>query len=216
MANYLQRIQENPMRKIMVQTFLSLDGVMQGPGAPDEDTDGGFDLGGWSVNYWDEAMMAAMGEAMQVEYDLLLGRRTYDIFRAHWPNANDDFMTPRFNRVTKYVLTHHADTATWENTVALGPDPVAHLKAIKAEDGRDLSVSGSSELVQVLLAHGLVDKLDLWTFPVLLGKGKKLFGTGTTPAGLSLDGTVVSSSGCIIARYVAAEQKAAGSFGLQK
>ncbi len=123
-------------------------------------------------------------------------------------------MTPRFNRVTKYLLTHQPETATWENTVALGPDPVEALRAIKAGDGPDLSVSGSGVLVQLLLANDLVDRLSLWTFPLLLGEGKRLFGAGMKPLGLRLEGSATSTTGVVISDYVRAEQAPVGSFAL--
>lgn len=202
------------MRKISVQTFITLDGVMQGPGGPDEDRDGGFDQGGWSVNYWDEMMGGIMGEAMATDYDLLLGRRTYDIFAAHWPKADDPFVTPKFNNATKYVLTHHPDTTDWVNTVALSRDPAAEIAALKAGDGPDLSVSGSGSLVQLLLTLGLVDHFQLWVFPLLLGSGKRLFGSGTVPAGLKLEKSVASTTGVLILDYSKAAQVAPGSFAL--
>lgn len=202
------------MRKIFVQTFMTLDGVMQGPGGPDEDRDGGFDQGGWSVNYWDEMMGGVMGAAMSNDNDLLLGRRTYDIFAGHWPKADDPFVTPKLNKATKYVVTHHPDTTDWVNTVALSRDPAAEIAALKAGDGPDLSVSGSSSLVQLLLTHGLVDQFQLWVFPLVLGAGKKLFGPGTVPAGLKLEKSQASTTGVLILDYAKAERTAAGSFAL--
>ena len=202
------------MRRISVQTFMTLDGVMQGPGGPDEDRDGGFDQGGWSVNYWDGMMGELMGAAMAPAYDLLLGRRTYDIFAAHWPKADDPFVTPKFNRATKHVLTHRPASALWENTHAISRDPAAEIAAIKAGDGPDLSVSGSASLVQLLLTHGLVDHFQLWVFPLVLGNGKRLFGPGTVPAGLRLEKSVASSTGVLILDYAKAEQAAIGSFAL--
>lgn len=139
------------MRKIIVQTFMTLDGVMQGPGGPDEDRDGGFDQGGWSVNYWDEMMGGVMGAAMSNENDLLLGRRTYDIFAGHWPKADDPFVTPKLNKATKYVVTHHPDTTDWVNTVALSRDPAAEIAALKAGDG-----SYQPPYLLTSLAHHLV------------------------------------------------------------
>ena len=204
------------MRRITVQTFMTLDGVMQGPGGPDEDRDGGFDQGGWSFNYWDDRMGDVMAAAMAPVYDLLLGRRTYDIFAAHWPVANDPVVTPKFNKATKYVLTHHPETAVWENTHAISRDPVAEIAAIKAGDGPDLSVSGSAQLVQLLLTHGLVDQFQLWLFPLVLGRGKRLFGPGTVPAGLKLEKSVVSTTGVLILDYARAEQAAIGSFALDQ
>lgn len=200
------------MRRIIVQTFMTLDGVMQGPGGPDEDRDGGFEHGGWSVNYWDDKMGEVMGAAMSIPYDLLLGRRTYDIFAGHWPAANDPLVTPKFNAATKYVLTHRPETAVWENTKAVGS--AAEIAAIKAGDGPDLSVSGSASLIQLLLSHGLVDQFQLWVFPLVLGSGKRLFGPGTVPAGLRLESTIVSGTGVQIMGFAKAERAALGSFAL--
>lgn len=201
------------MRKIIVQTFVTLDGVMQGPGGPDEDRDGGFAHGGWSVNYWDDMMGEVMGAAMASPYDLLLGRRTYDIFAGHWPRANDPVVTPKFNAATKFVLTHRPESAVWENTVAIsGADEIA---ALKAGAGPDLSVSGSASLIQLLLQRGLVDQFQLWVFPLVLGSGKRLFGPGTVPAGLKLDSAVVSTTGVQIMDFSRAERAATGSFALE-
>ena len=200
------------MRQIAVQTFLSLDGVMQAPGGPDEDTDGGFTDGGWTVNYWDDMMNEVMGKALETEYDLLLGRRTYDIFAGFWPQADDPVITPKFNRATKYLLTHRPESATRETTVPLGPDPVAHLREIKTGDGSDLSASGSGELARLLLANDLVDRLSLWVFPIVLGKGKRLFGEERLEAGWALKGSAASSTGVVILDYERAERRPAGSF----
>ena len=155
-----------------------------------------------------------MGAAMAPAYDLLLGRRTYDIFAAHWPKADDPFVTPKFNRATKYVLTHHPETALWENTHAIRRDPAAEIAAIKAGDGPDLSVSGSASLVQLLLTHGLVDRFQLWVFPLVLGQGKKLFGPGTVPAGLKLETSATSTTGVLILNYARADRAVPGSFAL--
>lgn len=202
------------MRKISVQTFMTLDGVMQGPGGPDEDRDGGFDQGGWSVNYWDEMMGGVMGAAMAPACDLLLGRRTYDIFAGHWPKADDPLVTPKFNRATRFVLTLHPETALWENTHAISRAPEAEIAAIRAGDGPDLCVSGSASLVQVLLSAGLVDQFQLWVFPLVPGKGKKLFGAGSIPTGLKLERSATSTTGVLILDYAKAARAATGSFAL--
>jgi dihydrofolate reductase len=200
------------MRKIIVQTFMTLDGVMQGPGGPEEDRDGGFEQGGWSVNYWDDKMVEVMGAAMSNTYDLLLGRRTYDIFAGHWPRANDPVVTPKFNAATKYVLTNRPESAVWENTVAVSG--AGEITAIKAGNGPDLSVSGSASLIQLLLAHGLVDQFQLWVFPLVLGSGKRLFGPGTVPAGLTLNRVALSGTGVQIMEFSKADRAALGSFAL--
>ena len=204
------------MRPIKIQTFMSLDGVMQAPGGPDEDTSGGFTLGGWSQPYWDEMMGDIMGKAMAEEYDLLLGRRTYDIFAAHWPNAGDDNpVTQKFNKATKYVATSAADTLEWQNSQAITGDVAATIAELKQGDGLPLSVQGSSQLIQTLLAHGLADELFIWTFPVVLGSGKRLFGNGTVPLGLELDDVKTSTTGVTMARYRAAGDVKIGSFALE-
>ncbi len=203
------------MRKIKIQTFTSLDGVMQAPGGPEEDTSGGFTLGGWSQPYWDDMMGAVMGQAMEEDYDLLLGRKTYDIFAAHWPNAGDDNpVTQKFNSATKYVATSSPDTLNWENSQAIQGDVAEGIAALKKTDGLPLSVQGSSQLIQVLLENGFVDELNVWTFPVVLGTGKRLFGAGAVPLGLQLDNVQTSTTGVTMARYRAAGDVKLGSFAL--
>jgi dihydrofolate reductase len=176
------------MRKIIVASFTSLDGVMQAPGGPNEDPTSGFGFGGWVAPHFDEALGAAMGEIFGRPFCLLLGRKTYDIFAAHWPYVVDpnDPIAGAFNRVTKYVASRSNPTLTWQNSQLLGNDIVASLKKLKSEDGPDLLVQGSSDLLQTLWKNGLVDEFSLLIFPVLLGQGKRLFGHGTTPAGLTL------------------------------
>lgn len=200
------------MRKIAAGAFLSLDGVMQAPGGPDEDPTGGFEYGGWMAAYWDEALTAAMSEQFRQPFDLLLGRRTYDIFATHWPHVQmdpdaSDFdalnvdIASTFNRITKYVATHHPETLSWRNSEPLGGDLVARLRQLKEEDGPLLLTQGSTELLQQLLAADLVDELRLVICPVVLGKGKRLFGAGATPAGFRLVRSGVSTTGAIIATY---------------
>jgi dihydrofolate reductase len=211
------------MRKIVVGAFLSLDGVMQAPGGPEEDPTGGFRYGGWLPPHWDDVIGAAMGESFSAPYDLLLGRKTYDIFAAHWPYIDTDpasstfdalnaDIARTFNRITKYVATHRPESLTWQNSQALGSDVVARLRELKQQDGPRLLTQGSTELIQQLLAHDLVDELRLLTFPVLLGKGKRLFGSGAAPTGLKLTKSVTSPSGCIIATYERAGELQIGSF----
>lgn len=159
-------------------------------------------------------MGEVMGAAMAPAYDLLLGRRTYDIFAAHWPKADDPFVTPKFNKATQYVLTHRPESALWENTVAISRNPAAEIAAIKTGDGPD--ISGSVSLVQLLLTYGLVDQFQLWVFPLLLGKGKRLFGAGAVPAGLRLETSRASSTGVLILDYAASERTAPGSFALDQ
>ncbi|WP_101925090.1 dihydrofolate reductase family protein [Luteimonas rhizosphaerae] len=206
------------MRRIIVAAFLSLDGVMQAPGGPDEDTGGGFAHGGWTVPFADEVFGEAMGELFARPFELLLGRRTYDIFAAHWPRMPDDGddagIARRFNRVAKHVATHRPDSLAWHNSHALGTDIVGALRTLNAQDGPDLLTQGSSELVHQLLAAGLVDELRLLTFPVLLGAGKRLFDSRTQPGAFQLDASVVSPSGIVISRYTRAGDVRTGSFAL--
>jgi len=188
---------------------------MQAPGGPDEDTSGGFALGGWSQPYWDEMMGNVMGQAMSEEYDLLLGRKTYDIFAAHWPNAGDDNpVTQKFNKATKYVATSSPKTLAWENSQALTGDVAADVATLKQGGGLPLSVQGSSQLIQTLLEHQLVDELFLWTFPVVLGSGKRLFGAGAVPSGFALNDVKTSTTDVTMARYRAAGDVKLGSFAL--
>lgn len=205
------------MRKIIAAAFVSLDGVMQAPGGPEEDRSGGFEFGGWTVPFWqqgDDVLEAAMGDLFAAPYDLLLGRRTYDIFAAHWSHIKDDPIAAAFNAVTKYVATHRPDSLTWRNTEWLGEDVVARLRELKASEGKNVLTQGSSDLLQTLLAADLVDELRLLIFPVLLGKGKKLFGDGAVPAGLKLTSSKASNTGVILANYDRAGEVATGSFQL--
>jgi dihydrofolate reductase len=191
------------MRKIIVATFTSLDGVMQAPGGPHEDPTGGFALGGWTAPHFDEALGASMGEIFGRPFDLLLGRKTYDIFAAHWPYVSDpnDPIAGLFNRVTKYVASRSSPKLGWQNSRWLGQDIVGSLQALKGEDGPDLLVQGSSELLQTLWKHGLVDEFSVLIFPVVLGKGKRLFGDGAVPVGLRLAKSQAYPTGVIVANY---------------
>ncbi len=211
------------MRKLTVGTFLSLDGVMQAPGGPQEDTSGGFKFGGWLVPLFDETVGAAVGQTFGKPYDLLLGRRTYDIFAAYWPNVQKDKsakdydagtadMGRAFDAATKFVATHHPNTLKWENSQALGSDIATSIRDLKKTDGPDLVVQGSSELVRQLLAADVVDHLHLITFPVLLGHGKRLFGDNAKPGGFKLEKTIVSDTGVIAAWYTRAGEVKTGSF----
>lgn len=189
------------MRKIRIIEHISLDGVIQGPGGPEEDTSGGFAYGGWSAPHSDpsggEAIVAAHGET----FDLLLGRRTYDIFSGYWPKAPSSPMADSLNAATKYVATHRPDSLAWVPAESLGPSIVEGVRRIKQMDGPHLIVWGSSTLTSVLLEHGLADEVLLLVFPVLLGTGKRLFADGTAPRELALVGTKATSSGVIISTY---------------
>jgi dihydrofolate reductase len=191
------------MREIIVATFTSLDGVMQAPGGPQEDPTGGFTFGGWTAPYFDEALGASIGDIFGRPFDLLLGRKTYDIFAAHWPYVTDlnGPIAGVFNRVTKYVASRSSPRLSWQNSQLLGEDVVASLKKLKSGDGPDLLVQGSSDLLQTLWKHGLVDEFSVLIFPVVLGRGKRLFGSGTTPAGLKLVKSQSYPTGVIVANY---------------
>ncbi len=202
------------MRKIVAATFVSLDGVMQAPGGPEEDPTGGFAFGGWTFPFWDEASGEAVGEIFAEPFDLLLGRRTYDIFAAYWPYADkDDSIAKAFNPARKYVATHRPESLAWENSEALGADIVAALRALKAQDGPRLLIQGSSDLIHQLLAAELIDELRLMIFPLVLGKGKRLFDDGTPPQTFRVAGIRTFSTGVIVARYEPAGAVATGSFG---
>lgn len=215
------------MRKIVVGAFLSLDGVMQAPGGPEEDPTGGFQHGGWTVPYWDDVTGAAMGETFSVPFDLLLGRKTYDIFAAHWPHVQmdpkaSDFnalnveIARRFNAITKYVATHRPESLTWQNSRGLSTDVVGTLRELKKQEGATLLTQGSSELVHLLLSHDLVDELRLLTYPLVLGRGKRLFGTDAAPAAFQLVTSKVSPNGAVIATYTRAGEVKTGSFAMEQ
>ena len=204
------------MRRIVVSTFTSLDGVMQAPGGPQEDPVGGFALGGWTAPHFDAALGASMGEIFGRPFDLLLGRKTYDIFAAHWPYVTDpnDPIAAVFNRVTKYVASRSNRKLSWQNSQLLGEDIVASLKKLKGEHGPDLLVQGSSELVQTLWRHGLVDEFSVLIFPLVLGKGKRLFGDGAIPTALKLVKSQSYPTGVIVANYKPDGEVRTGDFAL--
>ena len=202
------------MRKLIVSTFLTLDGVMQAPGGPGEDDSGGFAHGGWSVNYWDNLMGQVMGEAMSTPFDLVLGRTTYDIFAAYWPHASDAAGAKPLNDATKYVASRSRPTLEWSNSVLIEGDAADGIAALRKDDGPELQVHGSGNLIQTLLRHNLVDEYRLWVFPVVIGSGKRLFSEGTIPSGLKLVGSKVSTTGVVIGTYEPAGQIVTGSFAL--
>jgi dihydrofolate reductase len=217
------------MRSLVVSTFLTLDGVMQAPGGPEEDPTGGFTHGGWSVNYWDDAMGAAMTESMSRPFDLLLGRRTYEIFAAHWPHVGDEERSERggtasdvddpaaatLNSARKYVASRTLDNVDWNNSTLLEGDVAEAVAELKAQEGPEILVLGSSELIQTLLEHNLVDEFRIWTFPVVVGPGKRLFGQGAVPAGLQLVDATTSSTGVVMATYRRAGNIDYGSFAFE-
>lgn len=204
------------MKKINVMAFMSLDGVMQAPGGPEEDIENGFSHGGWSFGYWDDKMGEVMGQMLFADYDLLLGRKTYDIFAAHWPYAPDeDPIGKKFNAITKYVATSDPDSLKWENSVALAGDVVADLRRLKAEDGPDLMTQGSTELIQTLINHDLVDEYRIWTFPVVLGGGKRLFKDGTKAGSLKQISQQSFETGVSFTVYRPDGAVKAGSFAMR-
>ena len=201
------------MRKLVVGTFLTVDGVMQAPGGPDEDREGGFEHGGWSVNYWDEVMGGLIVESTLEAGALLLGRKTYDIFAAHWPHVGDhDPIAAKLNSMPKYVASRTIDKVTWNNSTLIKGDVAGAVAALKEQAGGEIQVTGSGDLIQTLIEHDLVDEYRLWVFPVVLGEGKRLFATGAVPAALKLVDTKTSSTGVAIHTYERAGAVQCGSF----
>ena len=206
------------MRKIVIGAFVSLDGIMQAPGGPHEDPIGGFKYGGWAAPYFDKTMEESVGEMFSKPFDLLLGRKTYDIFAAHWPYAGaDDPIGPLFDRINKYVATRNPNLRLdWQNSQILGPDAVAAVKQLKSEQGPDLLTQGSTDLLQTLFRNGMVDEINISIFPVVLGHGKKLFGDGAFPAALKLVDSKVSGSGVTINKYIRDGDIVTGSFEFEQ
>jgi dihydrofolate reductase len=204
------------MRKLIAAAFVSLDGVMQAPGGPPEDPTGGFTFGGWTFHYWDAPMGQFMAETFSSPFDLLLGRKTYEIFAAHWPFVKgSDPIAKSFNAVTKYVATSSTEPLTWTNCVALRGDVAAKISRLKQEEGPNLLTQGSSVLLQTLMVHDLIDELRLLVFPLVLGPGKRLFAQGTTPAALKLTSAAISTTGVIMSVYHPAGAIRTGSFALE-
>jgi dihydrofolate reductase len=204
------------MRKVIAATFVSLDGVMQAPGGPDEDPTGGFKFGGWVAPCWDDAMSEAMGEIFGMPFDLLLGRKTYEVFAAHWPYIEGgDPIAEKFNAVTKYVATNSLpEPLAWKNSVILRGNVAAEIAKLKLERGPNLLLQGSSVLIQTLLANDLIDELNVLIFPLLLGSGKRLFGEGTMPVALKLTASKTSSTGVTMNTYHQDGAVRTGSFAL--
>ena len=204
-------------RKLVVTTFVTLDGVMQAPGGPEEDPSGDFSLGGWSVTQWDDVMVEHMGEGMwgSMSFDLVLGRKTYEIFAAHWPYS-DEPGADLLNSATKYVASTTLDSVDWANSQLLEGDVPTAIARLKEEDGPELQVHGSAVLIQTLLEHDLVDEFRLMIFPVVVGKGKRLFGDGTVPGGLKLTDSKTSTTGVVIATYQRAGEVPLGSFAFDE
>ncbi len=211
------------MRKVVAAVFVSLDGVMQAPGGPEEDPSSGFKFGGWTVPYWDDATGAENVEAFNTGFDLLLGRRTYDIFASYWPHIDVDptkstfdamnaDIANKFNSATKYVATHSPGTLSWKNSRWLGTDAVQGVRELKQQAGPKLLIQGSSQLIQQLLSHRLIDELQVRIFPVVLGKGKRMFGDGSLPTAFKLTRSTVSPGGVVMATYEQAGEVTTGSF----
>lgn len=195
------------MRKIIVLEFITLDGVMQAPGGPEEDPSENFPYGGWTSPFFDEETGKEMEKQMSGEYDLLLGRKTYDIFAGFWPQNTETW--PQVNKITKYVVSKTLKNPTWEHAVVV--KDIDDLKKLKESEGAPLQVYGSGELVQTLMKHDLVDEFWLKIFPLTLGTGKRLFAAGTIPASLKLIHSKVTPSGVIFASYKRAGEVKTGS-----
>lgn len=196
------------MRKIIVLSFITLDGVMQAPGAPEEDTSGEFKYGGWTAPYGDEASGKVMQKQMEPA-DLLLGRKTYEIFASYWPQHASEW--PGVNEVTKYVISNTMKKSDWENTEFL--TSVADIEKLKNSEGADLKIWGSSKLIQLLLKHDLVDEFWLNIHPITLGKGKKLFDDSAVPAAFTVAESTVTPGGVIMVNYKRAGDVKTGTVG---
>jgi dihydrofolate reductase len=203
------------MRELVVLTFMTLDGVMQAPGGPEEDPSGGFAAGGWSVPYFDEGVEKAMGEQMGKPFDLVLGRKTYEIFAAHWPH-DEGPAADALNGATKHVASRTLDDLDWQNSHLIEGDVPEGVRQLKEQDGPELQVHGSSDLLQTLIAHDLVDAFKVKIYPIAVGGGKRLFGDGTVPAAFELSDGRISPKGVVIATYRRAGDVETGSFALDE
>jgi len=200
------------MRKLVTTTFVTLDGIMQAPGGPGEDDTGGFKSGGWSANYWDDLMSQVMGEIFAKNPDILLGRKTYDIFAGYWPFHRDELGASNLNNAQKYVVSRTLDRVNWENSTLIKGDVVKEITRLKGLEGPEMQVHGSSNHIQTLLKHNLIDEMHLWIFPVAVGNGKRFFGEGTIPSGFKLLESRTASTGVIIATYANSGELKTGSF----
>ena len=199
------------MRKLTVNTFSTLDGVMQAPGGPEEDPSDGFAFGGWTAPFVDDEGLDAKAAEVSGPIDLLLGRRTYEIFAGYWPKDAESAIGKPLNNATKYVTSRSRASLDWGPSVLI-EDAAEGVAALKQEDGRELQVHGSANLAQTLIRHGLVDEYHLWVFPVVLGQGKRLFDDGTIPATLRLVDSKVSKTGVFMGTYEPAGEVVTGSF----
>jgi dihydrofolate reductase len=201
------------LRKLIASTFVSLDGVLQGPGAPEEDPTGGFGFGGWTFSYWDESMGESMDGFDAKDRELLLGRRTYEIFEAHWPyQPADDPIAKTFNATRKHVASRTLRKLDWNNSSLLQGDVATAVAKLKSQDGPDLQIIGSGHLIQTLQAAALIDEFNVWTFPVVLGRGKRLFEAGARAAALRLTASHVSGTGVVMSTYGPVGEVPVGSF----
>ena len=202
------------MRKLIASTFTSLDGVMQAPGGPDEDPTENFTLGGWTSAFWDEAMDLSAAGFDGKDRELVLGRKTYEIFEAYWPHqAEDNAIARTFNAAKKHVASRTLKSLKWNNSSVLGGDVVSAITALKGQPGHDLQIIGSGNLIQTLQVASLIDEYHVWTYPVVLGRGKRLFEKGARPCALRLVASKVAASGVVMSTYVPAGDIALGTVG---
>jgi dihydrofolate reductase len=194
-------LKDGPVRKIIAITQVTLEGVMQSPGGPEEDPRDGFTHGGWAMLFFDDTASQVINETIAGEFDMLLGRRTYEIFASYWPNQGDNPIAKAFNKATKYVATRSLDQLDWENSQRIAGDVVDGVRRLSASDGPVLHIWGSGELLQTLIAADLVDEYRLWVFPVVLGEGRRLFENGVTPRGFSLIATRSTPKGVLFNTY---------------
>src|SRR5437773_2663042 len=201
------------MRKLIVLSFITLDGVMQAPGAPEEDTSGGFTYGGWQAPYADELVGKILREQWSQPYELLLGRKTYEIFASYWPHHAEGEPGRGFNNTTKYVASHTLKSLDWKNSVLLKGDVAEEVRKLKQQDGPDIHVYGSANLIQTLLKHDLIDEFWLKIYPITLGTGKRLFAEGTIPAAFKVSKGLVSPIGVIVVYLERAGEVQTGTVG---
>jgi dihydrofolate reductase len=199
-ADANQPVKEKSMRRIIAITQVTLDGVMQAPGGPEEDRSNGFTLGGWAMSFGDETLQEVISKTIAGDFDMLLGRRTYEIFAGYWPEKNGPIANA-FNKATKYVVTRSLNQLDWKKSVQIGGDVVDEIRRLRASDGPEIHIWGSSELLQTLIAADLMDEYRFWIAPVLLGEGKRLFQNGIPPRALSLVETRSTPKGILINTY---------------